>query len=113
MEIDLVILSTIIFTSIIQSLVGVGILLFGTPILLLFGFHYFEVLNVLLPISIIINFFQFNRNLGSLDRKLVWRLVILILPIIGISLSIATYINVNFTKLIALFLILISLENIF
>ena len=57
MEIDLLILITIIFTSIVQSLIGVGILLFGTPILLLFGFHYFEVLNVLLPISIIINFF--------------------------------------------------------
>ena len=111
MEDYLIIITVILFTSIIQSLVGVGVLLFGTPILLLLGFNYFEVLNILLPISIAINFFQLNKNLSSIDKKLAYNLVTLILPIIAISLTFATFIQINFTKIIGIFLLFISISN--
>jgi hypothetical protein len=41
--------------SAIQSMFGAGVLLFGTPLLLLFGHEFVDVLVLLLPISIAIN----------------------------------------------------------
>jgi len=111
MEDYIIITTVILITSIIQSLVGVGVLLFGTPLLLLLGFNYFEVLNILLPISITINFFQINKNLGSVDRKLAYNLITLILPLIAISLTFATFIKISFTKIIGIFLLFISISN--
>jgi len=109
----IVIVTIIILTSIIQSLVGVGVLLFGTPLLLLLGLNYFEVLNILLPISITINLIQLSKNLGSIDTKLSYNLFTLILPIIALSLTFATFIQISFTKIIGIFLLLISISNFF
>ena len=44
---------------IIQSIFGIGLLLFGTPTFLLLGYDFLNTLNFLLPISIIISFLQF------------------------------------------------------
>jgi hypothetical protein len=110
---SLTIVTIIILTSIIQSLVGVGVLLFGTPLLLLLGFNYFEVLNILLPISITINLIQLGNNLGSIDTKLSYNLATLILPIIALSLTFATFIQISFTKIIGIFLLFISISNFF
>lgn len=109
---DYIIITIVIFiTSIIQSLVGVGVLLFGTPLLLLLDFNYFEILNILLPISIAINFFQIYKNSGSIDRKLVLDLITLILPVIAITLTFATFVKISFTKIIGIFLLFISISN--
>ena len=43
---------------VIQSIFGVGLLLLGTPTFLLIGYDFFEVLNILLPYSIVISFLQ-------------------------------------------------------
>ena len=43
----------IIILSIFQTIVGIGILVLGTPVLLLFGFEMIEVMTILLPLSII------------------------------------------------------------
>jgi len=55
----------IIFLSIFQTIVGVGILVLGTPILLLIGFEMIEVMTILLPLSILnslINILYLNYN---------------------------------------------------
>ena len=58
----LLILGTIILFTIFQSIFGVGLLVFGTPTLLLFGYSFPEVLSYLLPSSITVSFFQiYNR----------------------------------------------------
>ena len=44
----------IIILSIFQTIVGIGILVLGTPVLLL-GLEMIEVMTILLPLSIIIN----------------------------------------------------------
>ena len=49
---ELLILSAL---SVFQSVFGVGVLLFGTPIFLLFGYSFVEVLVLLLPISLMIS----------------------------------------------------------
>ena len=43
----------IIILSIFQTIVGIGILVLGTPVLLLFGLEMIEVMTILLPLSII------------------------------------------------------------
>ena len=46
------------FFSIFQSIFGIGLLVFGTPTFLLLGYDFFDVLNILLPHSIVISFLQ-------------------------------------------------------
>jgi hypothetical protein len=48
--------------SVIQSLFGVGLLVFGTPTLLLAGFSFDEVLAYLLPCSIAVSFLQVRED---------------------------------------------------
>ena len=43
----------IIILSIFQTIVGIGILVLGTPVLLLLGLEMIEVMTILLPLSII------------------------------------------------------------
>ena len=56
------ILLAVVVTSVIQSIFGVGVLLFGTPILLLLGYEFIYALTILLPISIAINSLQILRH---------------------------------------------------
>jgi len=49
----------IIFLSIFQSIFGVGLLFVGTPVFLLLGHSFGNTLELLLPLSITISFFQF------------------------------------------------------
>ena len=57
----------VIVTSIIQSIFGVGVLLFGTPLLLLRGYDFIYAVIVLLPISVSINLIQIAKDYRSVD----------------------------------------------
>ena len=59
----------IIFFSAIQSIAGVGLLLFGTPTLLLFGYAYPEVLWILLPASCSLSLVQIAQGYWLIDSK--------------------------------------------
>ena len=48
----------ILVLSFMQSVLGVGLLVLGTPTLLIMGFNFFDALSILLPSSIIISFLQ-------------------------------------------------------
>ena len=56
----------------IQSVYGVGLLLFGTPILLLNGLEFTAVLGALLPSSIMLSLFQINgtRSVSVKEAKM-------------------------------------------
>ena len=56
------ILITVAFTSFIQSIFGVGVLLLGTPLLMLQGYNFIQSAIVLLPISLLINLFQILKT---------------------------------------------------
>jgi len=45
----------LVLLSVVQSIIGVGVLLFGTPVFLMLGYDFFEVLILLLPISITVS----------------------------------------------------------
>ena len=99
--------------SIIQSLFGVGLLLFGTPTLLLMGYSYSETLWILLPCSITISLIQTISNYDLVREKK--KVSFLIIPPMILSLIfIVTYdyvININ--KVVGFFLLLIGLINFF
>jgi len=79
----------IILCSIVQSLIGVGVLLFGTPTLLLMGYSYHETLYLILPTSILISILQtFNSSKLLSDTKYIF---IYTLPMIFIGLLMVTY----------------------
>ena len=54
----------------IQSIFGVGLLLFGTPSFLLFGYDFANTINILMPVSITISSLQFFKSKIK-DRKFV------------------------------------------
>jgi uncharacterized membrane protein YfcA len=60
-------------SSAIQSMFGAGILLFGTPLLLLFGYEFVDILIVLLPISLAINLLQIVQHPAHIDFAFYWK----------------------------------------
>lgn len=73
-------------TSIIQSLFGVGVLLFGTPWLLLIGLEFIPALQYLLPVSLVISLLQVARDARWIDQGMMRRLIGLTLPAIAVTL---------------------------
>lgn len=81
-------LLVVFFCSIIQSLFGIGILVFGTPLLMFFGYPFDVVLLYILPCSIVVSAFQVSegwRKLGKEKRVyLVYLLPTLVLGLVAV-----------------------------
>jgi uncharacterized protein len=104
---------TILITSIIQSLFGVGVLLFGTPLLLLFGFDFITTLTILLPVSLIINSFQLIVSYKNIDFVFYKRMLIYTTPFIVLFLFFVTSVELNINLFVGCFLVLIGLQRQF
>ena len=104
----------IFIISIIQSIAGVGILVLGTPIMLIFKFTIFETMFFLLPISIISSFCNlilinfFSNHKIQIDFKLIKYFSIFCFPSVCIGLIIIK----NYSELIN-FNILVSMVIFF
>ena len=79
----------------IQSIAGVGVLVIGTPSMLLMEFSMIETLNILLPISIITSFlnliiikFLHNKNKINIDKKFNFLFFVICVPSIFFGLII-------------------------
>lgn len=87
----------IFFLAVVQSLFGVGILLFGTPILLILGYEYQEALMYLLPASAAISWSQvWDLREYKLDggyRKL---FLLLCLPCLLGGMFLTQYLDLKF-----------------
>ena len=70
--------------AILQSIVGIGLLLFGTPTLMLLGYTYDVVLSIILPASIVISALQVMENYSIVYGKKY--LFVYTLPSIGLGL---------------------------
>ena len=108
---DFEILITIAFTSVLQSIFGTGVLLFGTPIMLMLGKDFQTTLTILLPASIFINFFQIKNNLKFIDIVFYKDLILFCLPILFLTLYLSFSIHLNTNFVIGIFLIVISLKS--
>ncbi|MEE9412976.1 MAG: TSUP family transporter [Methylococcales bacterium] len=109
MALDIVL--TVLITTIIQSVFGVGVLLFGTPLLLLFGYHFLEALSILLPISLSINAIQIARYYHEIDKDFYIKVLIFTIPLIVISLFLLTRSNIDVGLLVGVFLVFVGMQN--
>ena len=103
----------IITLSIFQSIFGVGLLVFGTPIFLQLGYGFFEVLNILLPFSIVISFLQLITK-SELTDKFVKNFVFFCIPLLILSLVILEniYDQINIILIVAIIMVSFSTLNI-
>jgi len=107
------ILITIFFTAIVQSIFGTGVLLFGTPILLILGYNFQYALIILLPTSILINFFQLKNNFNKIDIQFYKRLFLFSIPLIILFLYFTNSNSIRINLFVGIFLVIIALkENI-
>lgn len=105
------IMLTVAITSIIQSVFGAGVLLFGTPLLLLFGYEFVDVLIVLLPVSIAINLLQVFKHHAVIDFSFYRNILILTLPPIALFLFLVTHARINISLVIGIFLLFIAFRD--
>ena len=107
MEVYSLIIIIIVF-SIVQSIFGVGLLLFGTPTLLLLEYSYSETLWLLLPCSVIISLIQVISDYRLIEAKR--RVIYLVIPTLVLSLALViTYANsINITRIVGILLLLIG-----
>lgn len=86
----LLVLAVIAALSVIQSIFGMGVLVFGTPTLLLMGYDFITTLGYLLPASFAISLLQV-LTASSRRPKISPYLYLLCLPGIGVGLWLAEY----------------------
>ena len=98
----------ILIFSIFQSCFGVGLLLFGTPTLIIFGYSYVETLWMILPSSIVISLTQvlFDRDLIQ-SKKSIFLLTVPALAI-GLIIILLSGDLVNISKIVGLGLLIVA-----
>lgn len=115
-ELNYLIFLLIIILSTFQTIAGIGILVLGTPILILFGFDIIETMLFLLPLSIFnstINFFylhKFKKGL-SIDINMGKYFFFICLPSVFVGLfflkKFISYINFNLLICFVIWFVLI------
>lgn len=105
------ILLTIVVTAVSQSIFGAGILLFGTPLLLLFGHEFVDVLILLLPVSLAVNLMQILKHHAHIDWAFYRKIVLLTLPPIAVFLFLVTHVRINIGLIVAPFLLFIAFKE--
>jgi len=98
----------IIIFSVFQSCLGVGLLLFGTPTLIILGYSYVEILWIILPSSIVISLTQvlFDRDLIQ-AKKSIFLLTVPAL-VIGLLIILLSGDLVNVSKVVGIGLLIVA-----
>jgi uncharacterized membrane protein YfcA len=107
------ILIVIILLAAVQSVFGVGLLLFGTPLLLILDYEFLDALAVLLPVSLAINTFQVMKDWRRIDRGFYSGVLLYTIPLVVACLFLVTRFTINVAVLIGLFVIFVALKNVF
>jgi uncharacterized membrane protein YfcA len=101
----------VVVTSFIQSIFGVGVLLFGTPLLLLRGYDFIQAVVVLLPISVSINLIQIAKDYQSADWGFYKRILVYTIPFVVVFLLVVTRLNINIGMVVGLFLLFVAAKD--
>ncbi|WP_454868327.1 TSUP family transporter [Pseudomonas farris] len=108
------ILIIIAIISVVQSLFGVGLLLFGTPIMLFMGYTFPVALSILLPASLTISVLQLliDKSVGRANLR---SFVFFGLPFLALGLiaNLSGLLKLNIEVMVALLLILSSALRLF
>ena len=109
MEIEIIYFLTF-FLAILQTIVGVGVLVLGTPVLLILNYNMIEIMNLLLPISITTSFLNYlylksnKKKLKiNLDRDIKKNFILIFFPGIFIGLYLTNkFLNyINFEVMVS------------
>ena len=102
----------VLLCSSIQSVVGVGLLVFGTPSLLLLGYAFPEALWILLPASCSLSLLQVIENHSLIDSKK--EVYVYTIPILIFSLILIIKLEylIDISRVVGVFLLLISILKI-
>ena len=92
--------------AVVQSLFGVGLLLFGTPTLLLLGYSFPQTLALLLPASITISLLQVSTTRPP-DRQFVWRFAVWCLAPLVLALATVLLFKLSTSLNLAVMLLLV------
>lgn len=100
----------IIFLIFVQSIFGVGLLLFGTPSFLILGYDFANTINILMPVSITISILQFYKSKVR-DPKFIKEYNLFCLPFLVFFLITALKFNtiLDFKLLVGLLLVVSSI----
>ncbi len=102
----------VILTALVQSVFGAGVLLIGTPLLLILGYSFVDILIVLLPISLAMNVMKITKYHAHIDLTLLRKVVWLTLPPIAVFLFLVTHVRINIGLIIGPFLLFIAFKSI-
>lgn len=101
--------------AILQTIVGVGVLVVGTPVLLILNYNILEIINLLLPISIMISlsnyiYLKYNKKKLkiNLDKNIKKIFIVICVPGISIGLILARefFHYINFEILVSIIIIM-------
>jgi hypothetical protein len=97
----------IIVFAVIQSVFGMGILVFGTPTLILLGYDFSDVLGLLLPSSVFISFTQMYtaKTLSFTGREKSNMVICAVAVVALLSLILTVSLKINIDVLIGIILI--------
>tara|TARA_Y100001935_G_C17262046_1_gene486978 strand:- start:525 stop:1259 length:735 start_codon:yes stop_codon:yes gene_type:complete len=105
------ILVIVFFTSIVQSIFGTGVLLFGTPLMLISGYDFFTSLAILLPTSMLISVLQLINNIDYIDKSILKKIFLYSVPSIVAFLLLTNYLSINTNLFVGIYLIIISFKD--
>lgn len=118
---EIILLSALfIFLATVQSIIGVGVLVLGTPLLLILNFNLEEILPILLPISILTSFLNLllikrdNKDINNVinqnTKKIFYKYC---LPSIIFGLLILKFFSeiINFQLLVSILIILSTIAK--
>jgi hypothetical protein len=97
---------TVFFFSTVQSLFGVGLLVFGTPTLLLLGYSFVDTIAALLPASLVISLMQAwhgKEYLGELKKSIPLYAVPFI--VLGLALVLSKVLVIDVKLLVGVLLV--------
>jgi len=110
MENEIIYLITFLIVM-FQTIVGVGVLVLGTPIFLLLNYNIIEIMNLLLPVSIVTSFINYiylkfnKRKLKiKLDKEIKKNIILLFIPgiLFGLFLTSKLINLINFQILVSI-----------
>jgi len=101
----------IFILSFIQSIYGVGVLVLGTPLLLILNYEIITIMKLLLPISILVsvsNVIIMNHNIKRIEKKKIYKILkyflIFCFPAICLGIGVIKsqyFLNLNINILVA------------
>ena len=86
-------------------------MLFGTPLLMLQGYNFFQAVIVLLPISLLINLSQIVKDHKSVDIAFYKKIIVYTIPFIVIFLAVLNETKINIGLLISVLLLFVAAKD--